>query len=93
MVIKFVHVDIDKNAGVGLYVKEHIEFLVLNSVNIENEDCENLWLELKLNQKKYAVGLVYTHPTPNFKAFLEKLFSVITNFNTTNYTYYANKIT
>jgi len=65
-----------------------IECHVLNTVNIENEDCENLWLELKLNQKKYAVDVVYRHPTPNFKAFSEKLFSVITNFNNTNYTHY-----
>ena len=66
----------DKNAGVGLFVIEHIiEFLVLNSViNVENEDCQNLRVELKLNQKKYAVGVVYRHPsssTPNFKAFSE----------------------
>ena len=86
---KYAHVDTDKNArGVGLYVKEHIEFLVLNNVNIENEDCENLWVELKLNQKKYAIGVIYRHPTPNFEAFSERLFSVITDFNNTNYTYY-----
>jgi len=55
----FVHVDTDKNAeDIGLYVKEHTEFLVLDSVNIENEDCENLWVELKLSQRKYAVGVV-----------------------------------
>jgi len=73
---KFVHVLYRQECRCGLFVIEHIiEFLVLNSViNVENEDCQNLRVELKLNQKKYAVGVVYRHPsssTPNFKAFSE----------------------
>ena len=58
---QFVHADTEKNLWcVRLYVKQRIEFLVLTSENIQNEDSEYLWVEVKLNHKRYDVGVVYT---------------------------------
>jgi len=63
---QFIHVDTHVNAGgIGLYDKQHIEFLVLTNVKNEIEDCENLSVELKHNHKTFAVGVVYKHSTPS----------------------------
>jgi len=57
---KFIHVDTHKNAGgVGLYVKNCMYFIILNKLQIKNCNCETLWIEIKLNNKKYAVGIIY----------------------------------
>jgi len=57
---KFIHVDTHKNAGgVGLYVKNCMDFIILNKLQIKNCNCETLWIEIKLNNKKYAVGIIY----------------------------------
>jgi len=58
----FVHVDTDKNAGgVGLYIKNSIDFFVLSSLKLSIKNCENIWIELQLNKRKCAIGVVYRH--------------------------------
>jgi len=85
---KFIHVDTRKNAGgVGLYVKNCIDFTVLNKLQIKNCDCETLWIEIKLNNQKY--GVIYRHPDPNFKTFSEELFSIFHELNDKKHTYFV----
>ena len=87
---KFIHVDTHKNAGgVGLYMKNCIDFIILNKLQIKNCDFEILWIEIKLKNKKYAVGVIYRHPDPNFKTFSEKLFGILHELNDKKYTYFV----
>jgi len=51
-----------------MYEKLHIDFLVSTSVNIGNEDCKSLWVELKLSHKQCAVCVAYRHLSPDIKA-------------------------
>ena len=44
-----------------------------------------LWIEIKLNNKKYAVGVIYGHPDPNFKTFSEELFNILHVLNDKRY--------
>ena len=42
-----------------------------------------------VNNKKYAVGVIYRHPDPNFKTFSEKLFSILHELNDKKYIYFV----
>ena len=87
---KFIHADTHKNAGgVGLYVKNCTDIIILNKRQIKNCDCETLWVEIKLNNKKYAVGVIYRHPDPSFKTFSEELFSFLHKLNDQKYVYFV----
>jgi len=84
----FIHVNTHKNAGgVGLYVKNCIDFITLNMLQIKNCDCETLWIEIKLNNKKYAVSVIYRHPDPSLKTCSEDLFSILHELNDKKYIY------
>jgi len=67
-------------------VKNRIDFITLNKLEIKNCDCETLWIETRLDNKKYAVGVIYRHPDPNFKTFSEELFSILRKLNAKKYT-------
>ena len=85
----FVHADTDKNAGgVGLYIKNSIDFLVLSNLKLNIENCENIWIELQLNNRKFTIGVVYRHPTPNYDIFSDELFAIIDHLNNANYMHY-----
>ena len=87
---KFIHVDTHMNAGgVGLYVNNCIDFIILNRLQIKNCSCETSWIEIKLKNKTYAVGVIYRHPDPNFKTFSEELFSILHELNDKKYTYFV----
>ena len=43
----------------------------------------------KLNNKKYAVDVIYRHADPNFRTFSEELFSILHELNDKKYTYFA----
>ena len=57
-------------------MKNYIDLIILNKLHIKNCDCETSWIEIKLNNKNCAVGVIYGHPDPNFKTFSEELFSI-----------------
>jgi len=85
---KFMHVDTHRNAGgVGLHMKNCIDFIILNKLQIKTCDCETLWIEIKLNNKKYAVGVMYRYPDPSFKTFSGELYSILHELNDKKYIY------
>ena len=78
-----MHVDSKTNAGgVALYIKENIRFNVRNDLNVQVEKCENLWIEIeqKPHSKKLIVGVIYRHPTYDFKTFENKLIDLLISF-------------
>ena len=79
----FLHVDSKTNAGgVALYIKENIRFKVRNDLNVQVDKCENLWIEIeqKPHFKKLIVGVIYRHPTYDFKTFENKLIDLLISF-------------
>jgi len=48
-------------------VKNCIDFIILNKLEIKNCNCGTLWIEIKLNNKKYAVGVIYGYRDPNLR--------------------------
>ena len=69
----FVHVDSLTNAGgVGLYVNKKLQYTVRQDLELPIDGCESLFIEVKSNNvsgKKYIVGMVYRHLSPNSQAF------------------------
>jgi len=87
---KFILVVTHKNAGgVGIYVRNCIDFIILNKLQIKNCDCGTLWIEMKLNDEKYAGGVIHRHPDHNFKTFSEELFRILHELNGIKYTYFV----
>ena len=60
----FVECDSETNAGgVGLFIKLNYSFNVVNSLKLEANHCEDVWVEVKLlNSDSSVVGAIYRHP-------------------------------
>ena len=79
----FLHINSKTNAGgVALYIKENIRLNARNDLNVQVEKCENLWIEIeqKPHSKKLIVGVIYRHPTYDFKTFENKLIDLLISF-------------
>ena len=49
--------------GVGLYIKQCINFDLITKPNLNIEGCEDIWIDVKIdNNKKVVVGAIYRHP-------------------------------
>ena len=70
-------------------MKNYIDLIILNKLHIKNCDCETSWIEIKLNNKNCAVGVIYGHPDPNFKTFSEELFSILHELNDKKYIHFV----
>lgn len=65
----FIHKDSSSQAGgVGLYVKNCIKFIECNSLNINVDSVENLWIEITTEGTPLVIGVVYRHPVYTNKA-------------------------
>ena len=45
-----------------LYVKETLKFTIMNDISIMLNDCENLWILIKTEQKRLVFGVTYLYP-------------------------------
>ena len=78
--------------GVGIYIREDLNYDVRDDLKLDVESCEDKWVEIILdssnaNQKRtetFIVGIVYRHPGNNFKTFQEKLSNTIYDLNHSN---------
>jgi len=71
---------VSQNGGVGVYVNKKIEFtrredLKLNMNTGKDDQCENLFLELKgsNNQNSLVVGVIYRHPNGRISKFFNEM--------------------
>jgi len=51
-------------AGVAIYTKGNISYVVRHGLSEILTEAENLWLEVKLNGKKAVISVIYRHPAP-----------------------------
>ena len=54
----FKHIDSVSNAGVGVYIRNDLKYLLKSDIVVNSEDCENIFIEIinkpsKKLQKKY----------------------------------------
>jgi len=54
--------------GVGLYIRNDLNYCVENHLSLDQPDCESLFIKIKNNslrskvEKDFLVGMVYKHP-------------------------------
>lgn len=78
----------NKAGGTGLFVLKHFQYNLLNDLDLNISGCEDVWIELNLNQHKtVVVGSIYRHPTRNTNEFQEKLFFVLEKLQDKNKNY------
>ena len=59
--------------GVAMYIKKSIKFERPGKYNFEVSGCENIWIDVKLNNNKSLISeTVYKHPKQNPSSFIEK---------------------
>ena len=74
--------------GVGIFIKDFLEYKLLSSYNLNVTNCEDIWLEVPLTKnKKIIIACVYRHPSYNFQTFQENITSKLENMNKHNLTY------
>ena len=70
----FFYANSPTNAGgVAIYVNKDLDAKLENDYQFQMVGCENLFLSLKIGNKKFIVGAVYKHPDANKILFLERL--------------------
>ena len=60
--------------GVGIYIKNRINFLERHDLQLHLEDCENLWIEISTAKlKKVVIGIIYRHPSSKYDTVMDEL--------------------
>ena len=55
---------------VGLYIDKNIFFTIQDDLNLLCNKCENVWIKISLNKRKFViVGVIYRHPGYDFIEF------------------------
>ena len=64
--------------GAVIFVRNNLNFRQLTETKIKADECEDVWVELKLNKSEsLTVGSIYRHPTTDMKRFEDAFVHVI----------------
>ena len=63
--------------GVGLYIKNGIQYSVRHDLTSSTDESEMLWVEIESDLNSNICGVVYRHPSSNLETFLNTFYSVI----------------
>ena len=70
-----------------MYIKNSIKFERPGKYNLEVSGCENIWIDVKLNNNNnLVIGTVYRHPKQNPSFFIEKFSEILHLLNVDNAT-------
>ena len=84
MHVDSVNADSNGTGFAGLYVKECLIVTLCKDIDLDTNDCENLWVDTQLkNEKTLTLGIVYRHPKSNLVEFQNKTASVCLPFTQT----------
>ena len=102
----FIHADSSSACGgVGVFIRENIEYSVRNDLNLNTQGCEDIWFEIKVRAEspdasrdryeKVVIGTIYRHPSAQYQLFTENLCTSIEILNRTKtkYIYYLETLT
>jgi len=70
--------------GSGVYVSDHLKFHRRTDLELDMDDCESCFIEIKTtsNQKDLIVGSIYRHPHfDNFETFTSQLINSVQKVN------------
>ena len=62
-----------KGGGVALFVKDDIEYSIINEITFMKESIETLFIKCKRKTDVNIVGIVYRRPNSNIRSFLDYL--------------------
>ena len=86
---EFVHTDSGTRAGgVAFYIKESISYSIRDDLVIVNDENENLWIQVQINNVKYIFAVIYRHPRHNYITFQQKLTKTIESIENQKDTYF-----
>ena len=75
--------------GVGLFIKNSINYNIFNQIQLHSVDCENLWVELEMgHNERQVVGVIYRHPNTDIFRFQENLENLLCELNNKKLNYY-----
>lgn len=80
---------VEKNGGgVGIFIKNNLQYNILSNFNLNVQGCEDIWLELSTSaNKKITVSCIYRHPSYNLQPFQERFSNILETLNNKNTTY------
>ena len=76
----FAQIDSVTNAGgVAIYISSKYKLELVQSYNMNLNECEDLWLEVTVptNQTSFIIGAVYHHPSSKIETFCEAFINTI----------------
>ena len=60
--------------GVGLYVKQDLNYTIRTKLSLSNSDFESLWIEIdNQSHKNFICGIIYRHPNSDISSFMDYL--------------------
>ena len=64
--------------GVGLYVKQDLNYTLRTKLSLSNSDFESLWIEIdNESHKSFICGIIYRHPNSDISSFMDYLNSTV----------------
>ena len=75
--------------GVGLFIKNLINYNIFNQIQLNSVDCENLWVELEMgHNERQVVGVIYRHSNTDIFRFQENLENLLRELNNKKLNYH-----
>ena len=84
----FLHNDSPTNAGgVGLYIKDTLQFRLRDDLSLNLPNCEDLWIQIKCKMSDIILAVIYRHPNKKISSFQNKICDRISSLesNKSNY--------
>ena len=79
-----------KAGGVGMFIKNHINYTVTDEYNLNYFGCEEMWIKINMNHSTKVFSVLYRHPKSNLVQFSESLENSLTILNKQKLTYYIS---
>ena len=75
----FISQPTDSSAGgVGLYVKQDLNYNIRTKLSLSNSDFESLLIEIdNQSHKNFICGIIYRHPNSDISSFMDYLNSTV----------------
>ena len=67
--------------GVGVYLSNQINYCLRKDLDLGARHCEDLWLDIELDNKKFVFGVIYRHPGQKYNSFCDKLCNTLNMLN------------
>jgi len=87
----FIRCDSSKNSG-GFYLKENIDYKVINENKIGLDFVEDLWVEIQSTTGPVMLSVIYRHPTniaKDYEDLSAKLYDIFYELNSRKQNFYA----